>query len=90
MGVSAKALHDCYSGIVDSLMKSAFLVSKGLFCLYDKQNKTWLLTDLEFLFLCSARHLTRSLRSLVSYQNEHSKEIPYQRTRMYYSLYMQF
>ena len=33
-----------------SLMKSAFLPSKGLLCLYDKQNKTWLLVDMEFLF----------------------------------------
>ena len=24
-------------------MKSAFLLSKGLLCLYDKQNNTWLL-----------------------------------------------
>ena len=54
-------------------MKSAFLVSKGLLCLYDKQNNTWLLVDMEFLFSCSTRHLTRSLRSLVSYRVEHSK-----------------
>ena len=33
-------------------MKSAFLLSKGLLCLYDKQNNTWLLVDMEFLFLC--------------------------------------
>ena len=31
-------------------MKSAFLPSKGLLCLYDKQNKTWLLVNMEFLF----------------------------------------
>ena len=54
-------------------MKSAFLLSKGLLCLYDKQNNTWLLVDMEFLFECSTRHLTRSLRSLVSYRVEHSK-----------------
>ena len=54
-------------------MKSAFLVSKGLLCLYDKQNNTWLLVDMEFLFSCSTRHLTRSLRSLVSYRVKHSK-----------------
>ena len=56
-----------------SLMKSAFPPSRGLLCLYDKQNKTWLLIDMEFLFSCSTRHLTRSLRSLVSYRVKHSK-----------------
>ena len=54
-------------------MKSAFLLSKGLLSLYDKQNNTWLLVDMEFLFSCSTRHLTRSLRSLLSYRVEHSK-----------------
>ena len=34
---------------------------------------TWLLVDMEFLFSCSTRHLTRSLRSLVSYRVKHSK-----------------
>ena len=33
-------------------MKSAFLLSKGLLCLYDKQNNIWLLVDMEFLFSC--------------------------------------
>ena len=51
-------------------MKSTFLVSKGLLCLYDKQNNTWLLVDMEFLFSCSTRHLTRSLHSLLSYRVE--------------------
>ena len=54
-------------------MKPAFLLSKGLLCLCDKQNNTWLLVDMEFLFSFSTRHLTRSLRSLVSYQVKHSK-----------------
>ena len=26
---------------------------KSLLCLYDKQNNTWLLLDMEFFFLCS-------------------------------------
>ena len=51
-------------------MKSAFLPSKGLLCLYDKQNNTWLLVDMEFLFSCSTRQLTRSLRSLVNYREK--------------------
>jgi len=32
-----------------------------------------LLGDMEFLFSCSIRYLTRSLRSLVRYRVEHSK-----------------
>ena len=54
-------------------MKSAFLLSKGLLCLHDKQNNTWLLVDMEFLFSCSTRHLTRSPRSLASYRVKHLK-----------------
>ena len=50
-----------------------FLLSKGLLCLYDKQNNTWLLVDMEFLFSCLTRHITRSLHSLVSYQVKRSK-----------------
>ena len=56
-----------------SSVKSTFLVSKGLLCWYDKQNKTWFRADMEFLFSCSTRHLTRSLCSLVSYLVELSK-----------------
>ena len=44
-------------------MKSVLLVSKGLLCLYDKQNNTWLLVDMEFLFSCLTRYLTRELSS---------------------------
>ena len=55
-------------------MKSDFLVSKGLLYLYDKQNNKWLLVDMEFLFSCSTRHLTRSLRSLVSYRVKYLKK----------------
>ena len=54
-------------------MKSAFLSSKVLLCLYDKQNNTWLLVNMGFLFSCSTRHLTSWLRSLVSYRVKHSK-----------------
>ena len=41
--------------------KLTFLLSKGLLCLYGKQNNTWLLVDMKFQFSCSTRHLTRSL-----------------------------
>ena len=30
----------------------------SLVCLYNKQNNTWLLVDMEFLFLCSTLYLT--------------------------------
>ena len=50
---------DCRLIYFHLLMKSAFLLSKGLLCLYDEQNNTWLLIDMEFLFSCSTRHLTR-------------------------------
>ena len=63
----------CLFTFFHSLIKSTFLLSKGLLCLYDKQNNTWLLVDMEFLFSCSTRHLTRSLRSFVSYRVKHSK-----------------
>ena len=36
-------------------------------------HNTWLLLDMEFLFSCSTRHLSRSLRLLVSYRVKHSK-----------------
>ena len=53
--------------------KLTCLVSKGLLCLYDKQNNTWLLVGMKFLFSCSIQHFSRSLRSLVSYRVKHSK-----------------
>ena len=56
-------------------MKSAFLLSKGLLCLYDKQNNTWFLVDMEFLFSC----LTRAVMLNTP------REIPYLRAPMYYS-----
>ena len=71
-------------------MKSAFLLSKGLLCLYDKQNNTWLLVDIEFLFSCSTRHLTYSLYSLVSYKVNTRREILYLHAPMYYSLFICF
>ena len=61
--------EDCRFIYFHSLMKSAFLPSKGLLCLYDKQNNIWLLVDMEFLFSCSTRHLTRSLRVKHSKRN---------------------
>ena len=42
-------------------------------CLYNKQNITYSLMDMNFIFACSTPYLTRSLRSLVRYQVDHSK-----------------
>ena len=48
-------------------MKSAFLPSKGLLCLYDKQNKTWLLVNMEFLLSCSTWREIPYLRAPMYY-----------------------
>ena len=66
-------IQGCRSFYFHPLITSTFLVRKGLLCLYNKQNNRRLLVDMEFLFSCLTRHLTRSLRSLVSYRVEHSK-----------------
>ena len=66
--------RDCRSFYFHSSIKSTFPVSKGLLCVYDKQNNTWLLVDMKFLFSCSTRHPTHSLRSLVSYRIKWSEK----------------
>ena len=53
-----------------------------LYCLYNKHNITWLLGDMEFLFSCSIRYLTRSRIALNT-----RREIPYLRAPMYYCLH---
>ena len=70
LSLCTNALYDFY---FHWLVKSSFLVSRGLLCIYNKQNNTRLLVDMEFLFSCFTQHLTRSLRSLLSYRVEHSK-----------------
>ena len=72
-------------------MKWACLPIKGLLRLYDKQNNTWLLVDMEFLFSCSTRHLTRSLRSLVSNRVKHWKRNSIStRAHVLFSIYLLF
>ena len=60
-------------GYIDKsrLWKQADLVFH--WCLYNKQNITCPLMDMNFIFSCSTRYLTRSLRSLVRYRVDHSK-----------------
>ena len=79
--------RDCRSFYFHSLIKLTFLSSKGLLCLYDKQNNTCLLVDTKFL-LCSTRLLTRSLRSLVSYRAQHSKRKSISTRSILYSLFI--
>ena len=42
-----------YIHLFSFINEVGFYLSKGLLCLYDKQNNTWLLVDMEFLFSCS-------------------------------------
>ena len=58
-------LGNCRFLYFHSLLKSAFLVSKGLLCLYDKRNNTWLLLDMEFLFSCSTRAIELNTRRVI-------------------------
>ena len=71
----ANALYFSYSGLSILLFSyiNKVLSVKGC-CVYmiNKKN-TWLLEDMKFLFSCSTRNLTRTLRSFVSYRVEHSK-----------------
>ena len=50
-----------------SPIELTFLVSKGLLCLYDKQNNTWFLADMKFLLCFSTQHFFHLLYSFVSY-----------------------
>ena len=56
--------------------------------LYDKQNNTWLLVDMGFLFSCSTRHLTHLLCPLLS--ETFKDKIPDLCAPMYYSLFIIF
>ena len=42
-------------------------------CLYNKHNITNSLMDMNFIFSCSTRYITHSLRSMVRYRVDHSK-----------------
>ena len=73
-----------------SLIKLTFLVSKGLLCLYDKQNNTWLLVN---WYEMLSSHLQLDI-SLVHCTHSWAiklntwREIPYLCVSMYYSLYL--
>ena len=65
---------DCRSFYFRSLMKLTFLVGKGLLCLYDKQNNTWLLVDTKFLCKEVYKHqLRNSLRRPIYLNNSSDK-----------------
>lgn len=69
------------------LIKSTFLVSKGLLCLYKKQNNTWLPVDTEFLFLRSI-NVSLVCCALSQAIELNTREIPYQCAPMYSSLFI--
>ena len=48
--------------------------TSSLVCLCNKQNIACPLVDINFIFSCSTRYLTRSVRLLVRYRVEHSKK----------------
>jgi len=64
----SSAIFGKWSEIFGKSSKTSLLV-----CLYNKQNITCPLVDMNFIFLCSTRYLTHSLHSLVRYRVEHSK-----------------
>ena len=75
-------VHLTFGTILENLRKSSESGRKSsenrqktssLVCLCNKQNITCPLVDMNFIFSCSTRHLTRSLRSLVRYRVGHSK-----------------
>ena len=70
-----------------SLINSTFPCGV-LLCLYDEQNNTWLLVDMEFLFSCSTRHFIRSLRSLLSYGVEQKRNSISKRAHVLFSIIM--
>ena len=61
--------------LFSSINKVVFFFSVKGYRVY-KQNNTWLLVDMKFLFSCSTRHRTRSLCSPVSYRFKHSERNP--------------
>ena len=61
-------IFEKWSEIFGKSSKTSLLVG-----LYNDQNNTRLLGDMKFIFSCSNRYLTRSLRSLVRYRFQHSK-----------------
>ena len=72
-----------------SSLKSTFLDNKGLMCLYDKQNRTWLLVDMKFLSRVQLDiSLVRCAHSWAIEVNLTRREFLYLRATMYYSLYI--
>ena len=69
------------------LNKINFPVSKGLLCLYNKQNNTWLPVDMEFLFLCSI-NVSLVCCALSQAIKLNTREILYQCAPMYSSLFI--
>ena len=82
LGKSAENVEKCsetlvfpleYNAILENLWKSSESGRKSSencqkrHHVYNKQNITCPLVDMNFIFLCSTQHLTRALRSLMRY-----------------------
>ena len=65
--------HRRYSYIINRAFESGAFALVFHWCLYNKQNITCPLIDMNFIFSWSTRYLTPSLRSLVRYWVDHSK-----------------
>ena len=84
LSLCTNALYDFY---FHWLVKSSFLVSRGLLCIYNKQNNTRCLLIWNFSSRVSLNiSLVRCAHSWAIELNT-QKEIPYLRAPMYYSLY---
>ena len=74
--VIALALLFFYSPVKTPVMVEGFCtlsVQIANRCMGLKEKNVWMRRDMEFLFGCSTRYLTSSLRLLVRYRVEHSK-----------------
>ena len=69
-----KIMIICVFEIANQLLVFHLLYFVSVRCLYcNKQNNTWLLGDMEFLFSCSTWYLKSEYRERVRYPAEHSK-----------------
>ena len=91
MSLIAHALYNFFfrgSRILFSFINKAdFYCHKLVLFLYNIQNNTWLLKEMELLFECSTRYPPLPLFSLVSYRVDHSKRNSIStRTHVYLSI----
>ena len=72
--ISSHTKITCYLHMWRDHRRYGYIINHTFFAgVYNKQNITCPLVELNFIFLCSTRYLTRSLHSLVRYRVEHLK-----------------